>query len=104
MENIDALKDEVAAAINSVSDLTELEEIRIAELGKNGRITGLMRTLGQMKATERKEAGQRFNTLKARVAELIEIRKLVLENADIDSRLTEETIDITLPVRPEIQG
>lgn len=104
MENIDALKDEVAAAINSASDLAELEEIRIAELGKNGRITGLMRTLGQMEATERKEAGQRFNTLKATVAELIDIRKLALESADIDSRLTEETIDITLPVRPEIQG
>ncbi len=104
MENIDALKNEVSAAIDSAADLNTLEEIRIAELGKSGRITGLMKTLGQMASEERKDAGQRFNALKNSVADLIDARKVVLESADIDARLIDEKIDITLPVRPEAQG
>jgi len=104
MENIDALKDEVSAAIDGAADLNALEDIRIAELGKSGRITGLMKTLGQMAPEERKDAGQRFNALKNTVADLIDARKVVLESADIDARLIEEKIDITLPSRPEAQG
>ena len=104
MENIDALKDEVAGAIDGAADLNVLENIRIAELGKSGRITGLMKSLGQMAPEERKAAGQSFNTLKNSVAELIDVRKMVLENAGIDARLIEEKIDVTLPARPETQG
>jgi len=104
MENIDALKNEVSAAIDSAADLNTLEEIRIAELGKSGRITGLMKTLGQMASEERKDAGQRLNALKNSVADLFDARKVVLESADIDARLIDEKIDITLPVRPEAQG
>ena len=90
MENIDALKDEVAGAIDGAADLSVLENIHIAELGKSGRITSLMKSLGQMAPEERKEAGQRFNALKNTVAELIDARKVVLENAGIDARLIEE--------------
>ena len=104
MENIDALKDEVAGAVDGAADLSVLENIRIAELGKSGRITCLMKSLGQMAPEERKEAGQRFNALKNTVAELIDARKMVLENAGIDARLIEERIDVTLPARPETQG
>ncbi len=104
MENIDALKDEVAGAIDGAADLNALEDIRIAELGKNGRITGLMKSLGQMAPEDRKEAGQRFNALKSTVAELIDARKTGLESAGIDARLIEEKIDVTLPARPENQG
>ena len=64
MENIDALKSEISDAIEKASDLSGLEEIRIAELGKSGRVTGLMKGLGQMAPEDRKAAGQQFNELK----------------------------------------
>jgi len=104
MEDLDALKAEIATSIESASDLNALEEIRIAELGKKGRVSGLMKSLGQMDPEERKTAGQQFNELKQAVAGLIEARKDKLENAGLDARLAEEQIDITLPTRPETQG
>ena len=104
MENIDALKEEIAVAIDGAEDLNAVEEIRIAELGKSGRITGLMKSLGQMAPEERREAGQRFNALKNTVTEIIEARKTLLESAGINARMIEEKIDVTLPARPEHQG
>jgi len=104
MEDINALKDEVTGAIEAAGDLAALEEIRIAELGKSGRISGLMKTLGQMDPDERKEAGQRFNELKNAISGQIDARKASLEDADLDARLAQETIDVTLPTRPESQG
>ena len=39
----------------------ELEQVRVAALGKKGEITELMKTLGGLAAEEREEAGQRLN-------------------------------------------
>lgn len=104
MDNVDALKSEVTAMIENAADVQAVEQIRVAELGKSGRISGLMKTLGQMDPEERKSAGQRFNELKTSVAGLIELRKAELENAGLDARLAEEKIDVTLPIRPEELG
>ncbi len=104
MENIDALNSEITGAIEKVSDLAGLEEIRVAELGKSGRVTGLMKGLGQMAPEDRKETGQKFNELKRSIAGLIEVRKSELENAGLDARLAEERVDVTLPIRPEQSG
>ncbi|MGE3968757.1 MAG: phenylalanine--tRNA ligase subunit alpha [Dongiaceae bacterium] len=81
-----------------------LETIRVEALGKKGEITGLMKSLGAMSPEERKAAGQRFNQAKDAVAAAIEARKAVLGEAAIDARLASETLDITLPVRPEREG
>jgi len=104
MKNLDELKSEIEEAIHSAADLNALEDIRISELGKKGRVSGLMKSLGKMDPEERKTAGQQFNELKQAVAALIKTRKIDLENADLDASLAEEKIDITLPARPDTQG
>ncbi|MBY0432393.1 MAG: phenylalanine--tRNA ligase subunit alpha, partial [Rhodospirillales bacterium] len=53
---------------------------------------------------ERKQAGQRLNTIKDSVAAAIEARKAALEEAALDQRLARERIDVTLPPRPETIG
>ncbi len=104
MKNLDELKSEIEEAIHGAADLNALEDIRISELGKKGRVSGLMKSLGKMDPKERKTAGQQFNELKQAVAALIKTRKIDLENADLDASLAEEKIDITLPARPDTQG
>ena len=104
MENIDALKSEISETIENATDLKGLDEIRIAELGKSGRVTGLMKGLGQMAPEDRKAAGQQFNQLKQAITGKIDARRTELENAGLDARLAEERIDVTLPIRPEQSG
>ncbi len=104
MNNLDALKSELAGMVEAAADVQALEQVRVSALGKKGHITVLMKDLGQMEPNERKAAGQQLNVLKQEIADLIDARKFELENAGLDLRLAEEKIDITLPTRPESRG
>ena len=63
-----------------------------------------MKTLGSLDAAERKARGQAFNERKLRIAAALDARKADLEAAAMDARLATETLDVTLPVRPEAVG
>ena len=104
MEDTNKLKDEVESAVSRIENLDALEAIRISELGKNGRITLLMKGLGQLEPAERKLVGKSLNELKSTILDLIEKKKWVLESSGIEAQLTEETIDVSLPVRPQLTG
>src|SRR5690606_21373475 len=99
MENIEALREEVLAEIEKAADLQALEDVRISALGKKGRITGLMKNLGQMDPEQRREFGQTLNAVKDQVAEAIDTRKNDLEDVVLNARLIGERIDVTLPSR-----
>ena len=104
MQDLEALRSELTAAIDGAGDLDALEAVRVAALGRKGSVTGLMKTLGRLDADERKAAGQAFNALKDEIAEAIDARKTALSASGLDARLAEEKIDVTLPVRPERKG
>jgi len=104
MEDLNQLKSELMGAVSGAADLAALEAARVAALGRNGRITTLLRGLGQMSAEERKDAGAKLNVLKNEVQSALDARKAALEETSIDARLAAERVDITLPVRPERQG
>ena len=97
--SLDALEADVLAEITAAADLTGLDTVRVAALGKKGRISELMSTLGSMPADQRKAFGQTVNALKSRVAEALDVRKAALETAALADRLASERADITLPVR-----
>jgi len=104
MQDIDALRNEILEQVTNTGNLDALEQLRVAELGKKGRISGLMKGLGGMSPEERQTAGPALNGLKNDVADAIQNAKDALENAALDARLAGETIDITLPVAPLAQG
>jgi phenylalanyl-tRNA synthetase alpha chain len=104
MKDITSLKDELAASIKTANDLKALDDVRVSALGKKGRITGLMSTLGQMDPEERKTKGQALNELKSEIAALIAHQESALRRQEMDARLSNETIDITLSPRPERKG
>jgi len=97
-----ALIEEIAAA----GDLAAIERVRIAALGKKGRVTELMARLGTLPVDQRKAFGQSVNSLKQRVASALETRKSELERTTLTARLETERADITLPVRlgPQLDG
>jgi phenylalanyl-tRNA synthetase alpha chain len=104
MTDIAKLKAELTAAIAAAQSLDALEGVRVDALGKKGRLTELMKTLGGLAPEERKERGQALNDLKNDIAGRIERRKAELGDAQLDARLAAETVDVTLPPRPERAG
>lgn len=104
MEDIDSLRSDLIAAADGAADLRELEEVRIAALGKKGRITQMMKGLGAMEPDARRQAGAALNTVKDAISAAIEARRETLAAAAIDGKLMEERLDVSLPVRPESEG
>ena len=103
-ENLDALRVELLVEVDAAPDLEALEALRVSALGRQGRITDLMKGLGQVAAEERRERGQALNIVKDAVAGAIASRQEALEAVALDARLVEERIDMTLPPRPQPEG
>ena len=104
MEDLARVESELIEQVAGAADLAALEGVRVAALGRKGRITGLMKTLGGLEPEARKAAGQALNAAKEAVAAAIEARKLELQDADLDQRLEAERVDVTLPARPAEVG
>ncbi len=102
--DIQNLKTEISNEITATSDLKALDDVRVTVLGKKGRITAIMKTLGKMTPEERKTKGQILNVLKDDIAELIKSQETLLKKQEMDARLASETIDITLSARPQEKG
>jgi phenylalanyl-tRNA synthetase alpha chain len=104
MQNIEQLRSEWSAAIAAAATPESLDQIRVAALGRKGKITEAMKSLGALDAEARRAAGQAFNALKDEIAAALEARKRALDVAALDGRLASERIDVTLPARPERDG
>ena len=104
METPDQLRDALLKDIDTADTVQALEDIRVAALGKKGRITDMMKGLSQMEPDERKAAGQALNALKGEVADALEAKKTSLSDAELDQRLMTEKIDVTLSPVPESKG
>lgn len=104
MIDIKNLKDEIVPLISKAETLESLDEIRVQALGKKGKITALMKTLGGMDPEERKTTGQALNVLKDEIADLIAAQERMLKNQLLADRLATETIDVSLTPRPERHG
>ena len=104
MQALDDLKNEATAAITAAGDTAALEKLRVDLLGKKGRVTDLLKSLGQLDAADRPKAGAEINALKQLLNGLITERKQSLQQAAIQEQLEAETLDVTLPGRFEPVG
>jgi phenylalanyl-tRNA synthetase alpha chain len=94
-----SLKTELLHAIAEANDLDKLEEVRIAALGRKGRVPELMQALGSLPPEERKAYGQVVNSLKESVGEALEAKRRELTKTALGQKLAVERADVTLPVR-----
>jgi phenylalanyl-tRNA synthetase alpha chain len=98
-DDLEALKSETDSLLGAAADLRAWDAIRIAVLGRNGKLTMLLRDLGKTPPDQRRERGAALNRLKDHLTVAIEARKTALDDAALDTRLASERIDPTLPPR-----
>src|SRR5258708_1014581 len=90
--------------VTGVGDLAALDEARVRWLGKKGTLTEQLKSLGALPAAERPAAGQKINEAKQSVQSALDARRVALEQAEIESKLSAGRIDVTLPGRGEERG
>jgi phenylalanyl-tRNA synthetase alpha chain len=103
-DDLDALHHESAGRIAGAASADALEALRVEFLGKKGRVTELLKTLGALAPEARKARGAALNTLKDALTREIDAKAKALADAELDRRLAAERIDVTLPPRPWPDG
>ena len=93
-------RDELSAAADAVA----LDEVRVRYLGKHGLLTRERKQLGKLPVAERPEAGRRINEALESVQQALEVRRGAIAAAQLDARLRDERLDVTLPGRGQHAG
>ncbi len=75
----------------------ELDQLRVSLLGKKGDLSIILKTMGQLSATDRPIIGQKANLIKINLQELITERKNKLDSEALDKKIKKEKIDVTIP-------
>jgi phenylalanyl-tRNA synthetase alpha chain len=98
-EELDRLQNEVLISLSQASTEKEISEVRVKYLGKKGSITQVLKSLGRLPESERREIGQRANQLKQNTETRIEEALSRIREKDRREALEREKIDVTLPGR-----
>ncbi len=99
MQQLDELVAAADEQIAAAADLSALDAVRVAYLGRRGELTARLKALGDLPASERPTAGQAINRAKQSISARINERRAALEQSALEDRLRADAVDVTLPGR-----
>ena len=93
------LEKEILNKISQISNNIDLQVLKVNELGKKGRISLLMKSLGNLSIEDKKDLGRKYNILRENISNAFELKFREIKSLEIESKIDTECLDITLPVR-----
>jgi len=102
--DLEQIRAEFDKSFSGSESVEELEKLKVAFLGRKGKLTDVLRGLSALPADQKKSTGEKANVLKGELETLIERKLAGLKNELYASRLKTEKIDITLPEVPLSAG
>src|SRR3954454_1852731 len=100
MPDLGALREEGESAIAGAGSTPELEELRVRYLGRKAVLTQTLRGIGELPPEERGPVGKAANEVRVALEGLLSARTGELEASELDAKLAEDRIDVTLPGDP----
>ena len=104
MVELENLVKEALVAIEQSTDVAGIEQVRVQYLGKKSQINEFMKGLGKLSPEERPKVGAVINEARDRIQGVLNSRKTLLEEAELNARLEAERVDVTLPGRGDNLG
>jgi phenylalanyl-tRNA synthetase, alpha subunit len=101
---LDAIVAEAQSVLGQAKTIADLEQAKARFLGKAGSLTEQMKRLGKLSTAERPKAGALINEAKQKVEALITAQKEAILARELEARLADEALDVTLPGRSMGQG
>ncbi len=102
IERIEQLRGEGEAAIAAASTTAALEDARIRFLGRRAELPQLLRGVAQLPPEQRGAVGKAANQARVTLEGLIEARGAALAGAELETKLGQDRIDVTLPGAPVV--
>jgi phenylalanyl-tRNA synthetase alpha chain len=103
-QQVEELERQAGAAIEAARSAAELEQVRVEFLGRSGKLTQLLRSLGQVPPEQRRDIGLEANRAKAALEARLESALEATKEAERLARRSAERPDLTLPGRRPPRG
>tara|TARA_Y100001970_G_scaffold192943_1_gene234509 strand:+ start:498 stop:1565 length:1068 start_codon:yes stop_codon:yes gene_type:complete len=104
MSDIKKIRDEYISKLNQDLDLNSINQIKTDLFGKNGKISSEFKKLSSISAEERKKFASDLNHIKEELQKKILTKIQDFESKQINLKLKNEKVDVTLPEREFSQG
>ena len=104
MSDLDKISSLFNAKIDTVKTKDDLQNIKTEFFGKNGQITLQFKSLGSLDPEKKKEFASNLNKIKEDLTRQLEQKNIEIETIEINEKLKNEKVDVTLPIRPDRQG
>lgn len=99
MQELEQILSQAISQFSAVEEAVELEQVKARYLGKEGRLTVLLKGLGKLSAEERPAAGARINEVKQQIEAALNARRDAIQLKALQAKLAAEALDVTLPGR-----
>lgn len=99
-EIIGELKSQGLQALKAAPTRKALYEVKVEVLGKNGKLTEIMKEMGKLSKEDKPKLGQWVNEAKNQLEEIYSARERELADLEIDKQMVDESLDLTLPALP----
>jgi phenylalanyl-tRNA synthetase alpha chain len=99
-DRIEALKGDGRAAIEAATTTTALEDVRVQFLGRKAELPNMLRGVAELPPAERGAVGKAANLVRKELESLIDAKAQALAADELEAKLHEDTIDVTLPADP----
>lgn len=103
-EKLQKIKEEAIKSIEQSEDLSKLNDVRVAILGKKGELTAVLKSMKDILPKDRPAFGQLVNEVRSEIETKLEDAKAALEAKELELRLQHEVIDVTLPAKKNKVG
>ena len=104
MSDIKKIKEDYLSKLSGKLNLEEVNQIKTELFGKNGLVSNSFKKLGSMQSEDRKKFASDLNFVKDELQEKINNKLQEIETIEINSKLKNEKVDVTLPERDINQG
>ena len=103
-EKLQKIKEEAIRQIEDSGELSKLNDVRVAFLGKKGELTAVLKGMKDVKPEDRPLVGQLVNETRESIEKKLEDTKAKVEAKELENRLKHEVIDVTLPAKKNLVG
>jgi phenylalanyl-tRNA synthetase alpha chain len=97
MESLAQLHEEAEARLKKCATPEELEQSLVEILGRSGKLTAILRTMGKLGKDERASVGAYANRVKAALETVVAEKRDALNAIAKQKRFEKEAIDVTAP-------
>ena len=103
-EQLKRLEENSVLEISNAQNKQELYDLKVKYLGKKGELTNILKGMKDLSKEERPVIGALANKVRDNLEKIFSKKDLELEKKELQKKLEEEKIDVTLPSKKQIRG